>query len=169
MGSPARRKLTDHYQKHPHCLDHPSGSTSKVAHSLGGFKSGPSTQVPHRSYLFNTGLFHSRSQNTPHSMVPGGRQVPKKDIRDGGCGGGRYADLMNNNFWLFPIKSVLALSYPGQGVVCDTRSVPGALLKVRFPAMVPALTHNDRVLPEQASLMHRTEDLGDFSVGVQRK
>lgn len=76
---------------------------------------------------------------------------------------------MNNSFLLFPIKSGLALSYPGQRAVRDTRSGPGALLKVRFPAMVPALTHNDRVLPEQASLMHRTEDLGDFSIGVQRK
>lgn len=63
------------------------------------------------------------------------------------------------------ISSCPELSWPRS--VHDTRSVPGSLLKVRFPAMVPALTHNDRVLPEQASLMHRTEDLGDFSVGVR--
>lgn len=73
------------------------------------------------------------------------------EIRGGGAV--RYADLMNNPFWLLSIKSVLALSYPRQGAVRDTSYRPGALLKIQVPAMVLTLTHKSRVLPEQASLM----------------
>jgi len=67
--------------------------------------------------------------------------------------GGGDAELMNNSFWLFSVKPVLALSYPRQDAVRDMSYMPGTLLKIRLPAMVLALTHNNRVLPEQASLM----------------
>lgn len=77
------------------------------------------------------------------------RYPRKKDVR----GGGGYAELMSNSFWLFSIKPLLAPSYPRQDAVRDTSYMPGALLKIQLPAMVLELTHNNRVLPEQASLM----------------
>lgn len=139
-----KRKFTDHYQKYSHCPDHPNGTPPQVAHFGGRLRVVPAPTCPLHLYLFNTGLFYSRSQPTLYTA-----QCPAEDrCFQGRCQrwGEGNAEWVNNSFWLISLKSVLLLGHPLQGAVPDpSRPRQGPFF--HFPSLcVPRCDNTHHIL-----------------------